>query len=45
MVFDNTDFRVVNSRTQKEAYVFAPATLKSVTYGYGDQQPLHRLRG
>lgn len=45
VVFDNTDFRVVNSRTQKEAYVFAPATLKSVTYGYGDQQPLHRLRG
>ena len=34
MVFDNTDFRVVNSRTQKEAYVFAPATLKSVTYGF-----------
>ena len=34
VVFDNTDFRVVNSRTQKEAYVFAPATLKSVTYGF-----------
>ena len=29
VVFDNTDFRVVNSRTQKEAYVFAPATLKA----------------
>ncbi|MDU9140083.1 putative acyl-CoA thioester hydrolase [Klebsiella aerogenes] len=34
VVFDNTDFRVVNSRTQKEAYVFTPATLKSVTYGF-----------
>ncbi|QQO50836.1 putative acyl-CoA thioester hydrolase [Raoultella ornithinolytica] len=34
VVFDNTDFRVVNSRIQKEAYVFAPATLKSVTYGF-----------
>ena len=34
VVFDNTDFRVVNSRTQKEGYVFAPATLKSVTYGF-----------
>ncbi|HCL7894635.1 TPA: putative acyl-CoA thioester hydrolase [Raoultella ornithinolytica] len=34
VVFDNTDFRVVNSRTQKEVYVFAPATLKSVTYGF-----------
>ncbi|ENZ7485249.1 putative acyl-CoA thioester hydrolase [Klebsiella aerogenes] len=34
VVFDNTDFRVVNSRTQKEAYVFVPATLKSVTYGF-----------
>ena len=34
VVFDNTDFRVVNSRTQKEAYVFARATLKSVTYGF-----------
>ncbi|MGG8222816.1 putative acyl-CoA thioester hydrolase [Klebsiella aerogenes] len=34
VVFDNTDFRVVNSRTQKEAYVFAPATLKSVIYGF-----------
>ncbi|HGO6775992.1 TPA: putative acyl-CoA thioester hydrolase [Klebsiella aerogenes] len=34
VVFDNTDFRVVNSRTQKEAYVFAPATLKNVTYGF-----------
>ena len=34
VVFDNTEFRVVNSRTQKEAYVFAPATLKSVTYGF-----------
>lgn len=34
VVFDNTDFRVVNSRTQKEAYVFAPATLSNVFYGF-----------
>lgn len=46
VVFDNTDFRVVNSRTQKEAYVFAPATLEERDLRLpGDQQPLHRLRG
>ncbi len=33
MVFDNTDFRLVNSRTQ-EGYVFAPATLPKVFYGF-----------
>ncbi|WAH53566.1 putative acyl-CoA thioester hydrolase [Pseudescherichia vulneris] len=34
VVFDNTDFRVVNSRTQQEAYVFAPATLSNIYYGF-----------
>lgn len=34
VVFDNTDFRVVNSRTQKEGYVFAPATLSNLYYGF-----------
>lgn len=34
VVFDNTDFRVVNSRTQQEGYVFAPATLSSVNFGF-----------
>lgn len=34
VVFDNTDFRVVNSRTQQEGYVFAPATLASVNFGF-----------
>ena len=34
VVFDNTDFRVVNSRTQQEGYVFAPATLSSVSFGF-----------
>ncbi|WP_339025292.1 putative acyl-CoA thioester hydrolase [Leclercia pneumoniae] len=34
VVFDNTDFRVVNSRTQKEGYVFAPATLSNMFYGF-----------
>lgn len=29
----NTDFRVVNSRTQQEGYVFAPATLSNI-YGF-----------
>ncbi len=33
VVFDNTDFRLVNSRT-KEGYVFAPATLPNVFYGF-----------
>ncbi|MCT4701243.1 putative acyl-CoA thioester hydrolase [Enterobacteriaceae bacterium H20N1] len=33
VVFDNTDFRLVNSRTQ-EGYVFAPATLPNVFYGF-----------
>ncbi|WP_044178339.1 putative acyl-CoA thioester hydrolase [Phytobacter massiliensis] len=34
VVFDNTQFQVVNSRTQQEAYVFAPATLSSVNFGF-----------
>jgi len=34
VVFDNTDFRVVNSRTQQEGYVFAPATLSNLYYGF-----------
>ncbi|AFJ47710.1 putative acyl-CoA thioester hydrolase [Shimwellia blattae] len=33
-VFDNTEFRLVNSRTQKEGYVFAPATLPGIYYGF-----------
>ncbi|QIX94607.1 MULTISPECIES: putative acyl-CoA thioester hydrolase [Cedecea] len=33
VVFDNTDFRLVNSRT-KEGYVFAPATLPNLYYGF-----------
>ncbi|SMG43457.1 putative acyl-CoA thioester hydrolase [Cedecea sp. NFIX57] len=33
VVFDNTDFRLVNSRT-KEGYVFAPATLPNIYYGF-----------
>ncbi len=34
VVFDNTDFRVMNSRTQQEGYVFAPATLSNMFYGF-----------
>jgi len=34
VVFDNTRFQVVNSRTQKEAYVFAPATQSNLFYGF-----------
>ncbi|EPX7385385.1 putative acyl-CoA thioester hydrolase [Escherichia coli] len=34
VVFDNTEFRVVNSRTQQEAYVFAPATLSNIYNGF-----------
>ncbi|MFW0765296.1 putative acyl-CoA thioester hydrolase [Trabulsiella odontotermitis] len=34
VVFDNTDFRVVNSRTQQEGYVFAPATQSNLYYGF-----------
>ena len=34
VVFNNTDFRVVNSRTQQEGYVFAPATQSSIYYGF-----------
>ncbi|WP_437749510.1 putative acyl-CoA thioester hydrolase [Enterobacter mori] len=34
VVFDNTDFRVVNSRTQQEGYVFAPATQSNFFYGF-----------
>lgn len=33
VVFENTDFRLVNSRT-KEGSVFAPATLPNVFYGF-----------
>jgi len=34
VVFDNTDFRVMNTRTQQEGYVFAPATLSNMFYGF-----------
>lgn len=34
VVFNNTDFRVVNSRTQQEGYVFAPATQSNLFYGF-----------
>ena len=34
VVFDNTDFRVVNSRTQQEGYVFAPATQSNLFFGF-----------
>ncbi|VDZ74306.1 Acyl-CoA thioester hydrolase ybgC precursor [Atlantibacter hermannii] len=34
VVFDNTEFRVVNSRTQQEGYVFAPATPPNIWYGF-----------
>nr|WP_318382303.1 putative acyl-CoA thioester hydrolase [uncultured Enterobacter sp.] len=34
VVFDDTDFRIVNSRTQQEGYVFAPATQSSIYYGF-----------
>ncbi|HCN96057.1 MAG TPA: putative acyl-CoA thioester hydrolase [Leclercia sp.] len=34
VVFDNTDFRVMNTRTQQEGYVFAPATLSNIFYGF-----------
>ena len=34
VVFENTDFRVVNSRTQQEGYVFAPATQSNLFYGF-----------
>ncbi len=34
VVFDNSDFRVMNSRTQQEGYVFAPATLSNMFYGF-----------
>jgi pectinesterase len=34
VVFDNTDFRVVNSRTQQAGYVFAPSTLSNLYYGF-----------
>lgn len=33
-VFDNTEFRLVDTRTQKEGYVFAPATLPGIYYGF-----------
>lgn len=33
-VFENTVFRVVNSRTRQGAWVFAPATLSDVPYGF-----------
>lgn len=34
VVFDNTEFHLVNSRTQQEAYVFAPATQSNIYYGF-----------
>ncbi|MBF3332719.1 acyl-CoA thioesterase, partial [Leptospira borgpetersenii serovar Ballum] len=34
VVVDNTEFRVVNTRTQKEGYVFAPATMPNFYYGF-----------
>ena len=34
VVFDNTDFRVMNTRTHQEGYVFAPATLSNMFYGF-----------
>lgn len=34
VVFDNTEFRLVNSRTQQEGYVFAPATQPNLFYGF-----------
>ena len=35
VVFDNTDFRVVNSRTQQEGLrLRAGYTVKSLTYGF-----------
>ena len=34
VVFDNTDFRVMNTRTQQEGYVFAPATQSTLFYGF-----------
>lgn len=34
VVFDDTTFLVVNSRTQKEGYVFAPATQSNIYYGF-----------
>lgn len=34
VVFDNTNFQVVNSRTQQEGYVFAPATQANLFYGF-----------
>ena len=34
VVFDNTDFRVVSSRTQQAGYVFAPATQANIYYGF-----------
>lgn len=34
VVFEDTRFQVVNSRTQKEGYVFAPATLNTIYYGF-----------
>ncbi|MBV4412316.1 putative acyl-CoA thioester hydrolase [Enterobacteriaceae bacterium YMB-R22] len=34
VVFDNTVFRVVSSRTDREGYVFAPATRPNMFYGF-----------
>ncbi|WP_336997309.1 putative acyl-CoA thioester hydrolase [Leclercia sp. M50] len=34
VVFDNTDFHVMNTRTQQEGYVFAPATQSNLFYGF-----------
>ncbi|MTD40627.1 putative acyl-CoA thioester hydrolase [Erwinia sp. CPCC 100877] len=34
VVFDNTEFRLVNSRIQTHGWVFAPATLSDMYYGF-----------
>ncbi len=44
VVFDNTEFRVVNSRTQQEAYVFAPATLSNIMPLSSPKQPFQCFR-
>lgn len=33
-VFDDVRFQIVNSRTQQEGYVFAPATQSNIYYGF-----------
>ncbi|MTH48302.1 putative acyl-CoA thioester hydrolase [Intestinirhabdus alba] len=34
VVFDNSEFQVVNARTRQEAYVFAPATQANIPWGF-----------